>query len=152
MRVLTQLKGAAVLLIVAGLLVTFSGRWGALNSQEGEKRDAVQRSSKTFDDRRKHTIKLIVRYRPARNLVIVWGIGDQGGTDTRSPSDRSVWGKSSDAWDGTPVNVEASNVDKSGYLYCAIEQDDVIVREYPEPGNRTDYNGSCDLVFVAGGR
>lgn len=151
MRTLTRLKGAAALLIMVGLLVTIGDRWGTLDSQEGEKRDRVQRPSKTFDDRRKHTIKLEVRYRPARQLSITWGIGEDGDRDLRFPKDRPAWEETrTDVWDGTFANVLADNFDRGGYLYCAIIQDGEIVREYKN--EHSEHNDSCDLTFMVGGR
>lgn len=148
---LTKLKGAAALLIVAGLLVTLSDKWGSLNSQEGEQRDRVQRPSKTFDDRRKHTIKLEVRYRPARQLSITWAIGEEGDRNYRFKGDLPRWEETrTDVWDGTVAMVAADNFDQGGYLYCAIEQDGVIMREYKN--EHTEHNDSCDLTFAAGGR
>lgn len=151
MKTLTKIKSAAVLLLLAGLLLSMNNRWGALNSQEGVPRDKVQRPSKTFDDRRKHTIKVETRYRPARQLSVTWGIGEDGGHDDRFPGDRPAFSATrTDVWDGTFVNIAVDNFDRGGYLYCAIEQDGEIVREYKN--EHSEHNDSCDLTFTVGGR
>lgn len=152
MKLLTKIKGAGVLLVVAGLLLSFSGKWsGDASSQIGIQRDRNAGPERTHDDRQRHTIKLVVTYRPARQIQITWGIGVDGDREPRYRKDRPEWEQTrTNLAYGTVVNLGVDNFDEGGYLNCEIRQDGVLVRHFND--EHTTHRDSCDLYFVVGGK
>jgi hypothetical protein len=140
------------LLVVAGLLLYFGGRWGGdANSQIGIQRDRHAGPERTHDDRQQHTITLVVSYRPARQLQITWGIGEDGGRESRYRNDRPRWEQTrTKLRHGTLVNLGVDNFDEGGYLNCEIRQDGVLMRHFNN--EHTTHRDSCDLYFVVGGK
>lgn len=135
-----------------GLLLYVQTKW----NDDTLRQDDVQRHrfagpERTMDDRQQYTIKLFVSYRPARQISITWGIGEDGDHESRMKKDRPEWEVTRTGLKtGILVNLGVDNFDEGGYLNCEIIQNGKTVRHFNE--SNTDHWGSCDLYFVVGGK
>lgn len=150
MRTIT--RGTLSLLCVAGLLVGAS-RWVETNDQRDVRRDRFAGPERTTDDRQRHRIRLLVTYRPAREVTVTWLIGDHGDDFDRGANLSPHWEETRhNLKPGTLVSLFVDNgVRVGGYVNCEIQQDGVTVRHQQQddspPGREV-----CNLDFTVGGR
>lgn len=149
----TMTRGALSLLVVAGLLLYAGSKWSTdAGRQEGVERDRRAGPEKTFDDRQRHEIQILVRYRPARGMYINWMIGEDGDIDQRGWGDRPEWTKiRTNIPEGVVISLMVDNEREGGYVNCEIRMDDQIMRHHTDeksPAERT----VCDLTYVVGDR
>lgn len=146
----TVTRSAGALLLIVGLLLYIGDRWNTENlSQEGVNRDRHAGPERTFDDSQRFTITLLVRYRPARQIEITWGIGEDGDRESRYRNQKAEWSKTrTNVKYGTLVGLAVDNFDQGGYLNCEIWQNKELVRHFAD--EHTTHRDFCDLYFTVG--
>lgn len=149
MKVVT--RGALGVLVVAGLVIGI-GRWTERDSQLGVDRDRIAGPERTFDDRKKHTIQLVVRYRPARGVYVTWMIQREGNVHPRGWGDRPEWEETrTNVPEGAVASLTLDNEGEGGYVNCEIRMDGVLVRHHTDERSPANRN-VCDLYYVVGDR
>jgi hypothetical protein len=144
-------RGALGLLVVAGLLVGI-GRWTERDSQLGIDRNRITKPERTFDDRQKHTIKLVVRYRPARGVYVTWMIHKDGDVQQRGWGDVTSWEETrTNVPEGAVASLMLDNESEGGYVNCEVRMDGVLVRHHVDEHSPANRN-VCDLYYVVGDR
>lgn len=147
----TSTRGAVGTLAVVSLLLFAGSRWTDMNDQREVERDRNAGPERTYDDRRFHTIRLHVRYRPARVVYVTWGVGEEGGESGRGPGDRPEWEEIRyRVPEGTLVSLFVDNGSEGGYVNCE-GWEDARLRYHHVDENSPANREVCTGTFVVGG-